>query len=72
MLQGFKIACKRIDRRPNLLLPLPCPLGIRVEGAHGPTNSRAGGIRLIEGKTRRTDLDPLSFVCLSGENVRFF
>ena len=42
-----------------------------MEGANGPTNSRAGGIRLIEGKAR-TDFDPLFFVRLTVENVRFF
>ena len=50
MLRGFKIACTRIEGRPtgslvadrgsNLLLPLPRHLGIRVEGANGPTNAR--------------------------------
>ena len=61
---GSRLGCE-------LLLPVPSPLGIRVEGANGPTNARAGGIRLVEGKAR-PDFDPLSFVCLTGENVRFF
>ena len=44
------------DRGANSCYP-PRPLGIRVEGANGPTNARAGGIRLVEGKAR-TEFDP--------------
>jgi hypothetical protein len=66
MAQAFKTAPTRIESRPtgplvadrgaNSCLP-PAPLRIRLDDADGPTNARAGGIRLVEGKAR-TEFDP--------------
>jgi hypothetical protein len=66
MAQGFKTAPTRIQCRPtgplvadrgaNFCLP-PAPLRIRLDDADGPTNARAGGICLVEGKAR-TEFDP--------------
>jgi hypothetical protein len=54
VLRAFKTPCTRIsvrqtsplvtNRGSNLLLPLPHPLGIRLEGADIPTNAKAGSI----------------------------
>jgi hypothetical protein len=65
MAQAFKTAHKRIesrstwplvaDRGANSCLP-PALLRIRLDDADGPTNTRAGGIRLVEGKAR-TEFD---------------
>ena len=39
-------------------MPTPsAPLRIRLDDTDGPTNARAGGIRLVEGKAR-TEFDP--------------
>ena len=42
----------------------PAPLSIRLDDADGPTNARAGGIRLVEGKAR-TEFDPYALFPLS-------
>ena len=51
------------DRGANSCLP-PTPLKIRLDDANGPTNSRAGGIRVVEGKAR-TDFYPYPSFALS-------
>jgi hypothetical protein len=66
MAQAFKTAPTHIESRPtgslvadrgaNSCLP-PAPLRIRLDDVDGPTNARAGGIRLVEGKSR-TEFDP--------------
>jgi hypothetical protein len=53
--------------RPGVVSPAtpPRPFGICLEGTEGPTNSRAGGIHLVEGKAQTGfDLYP-SFALLS-------
>ena len=56
--------------RPGVRTPAyPWPLGIRLDDADGPTNAKAGGIRLVEGKAR-TDFAPYpSFALLSRMGV---
>jgi hypothetical protein len=66
MAQAFKIAPTRIESRPtgplvayrgaNSCLP-PTPLRIRLDDADDPTTASAGGIRLVERKSR-TEFDP--------------
>ena len=73
MARAFKTAPTRVESRPtrplvadsgaNSCLP-PAPLRIRLDDADGPTNARAGGIRLVEGKSR-TEFDPYALFPLS-------
>jgi hypothetical protein len=73
MAQAFKTAPTRIESRSTgplvadrgriSCLP-PAPLRIRLDDADGPTNARAGGIRLVEGKAR-TEFDPYPSFSLS-------
>lgn len=73
MARAFKTAPTRVESRPtralvadpgaNSCLP-PAPLRIRLDDADGPTNARAGGIGLVEGKSR-TEFDPYAMFPLS-------
>jgi hypothetical protein len=62
MAQAFKTAPTRVESRPTgplvaVRVRTPASLKIRLDDADGPTNTWAGGIRLVEGKAR-TEFDP--------------